>query len=95
MAEKWAYTFLSASGKVSIIKTQIDKIIVTPDGSNAIYADLHDGESANDPQVARLRVSTTQSGVFNFGDDFILERGVYIVFGTNLSSVMVKWKPVK
>lgn len=95
MAEKWAYAFLSASGKVSIVKTQIDKIIVTPDGSNASYVDLYDGESANDPQVARLRVPTTQSVVFDFGEDFVLGRGVYLAFEANLSKVTVKWKPVE
>ena len=95
MNQEWAYTYLSASGKVSIVKTQIDKIIVTPNGSNASYADFYDGEGTNDPQVARLRVPTTESIVFDFGEDFVLARGVYISFETNLSSVMVKWRPVK
>ncbi len=95
MLKELTYTFLSASGKVSIVKSRLVKVIVTPDGSNASYADVHDGESDQDPQVARLRVPATQSVLFDFGGNFILERGIDIVFGTNLSRVTVIWEPAE
>ena len=93
MPIKPAYTYQTASGIVSTVKTKVVKIIVTPDGTNASYVDVHDGVSASDPQVIRLRVPATQSVPFPFEDDLILERGLYLVFGTNLSSVTVLWEP--
>jgi hypothetical protein len=95
MGNKWTYTYLTADGKVSVVKTEIDKIIVTPNGTNASYADIYDGESTSDPFVVRLRVPTTESVCFELGPDFVLERGLFVDFETNLSSVTVKWRPVK
>jgi hypothetical protein len=95
MDHKYAYEYLTRSSVVHRTKCRVKLIIVTPDGTNASYADIYNGESTNDPQVARLRVPTTQSIPFDFGDDFILERGLYVDFGTNLSRVTVVSEPTE
>jgi len=94
MDSKLRYDYLEGSRIVYKGPCRIDKIIVTPDGANASYADVYDGENTSNPKVTRLRVPVTQSILFPFGKDFILQRGLYVAFGTNLSSVTVIGEPV-
>jgi hypothetical protein len=84
-----AYRYLTASGNVSNRPVRILRVIVTPDGTNASYLDLFDGNNTNAPKIARLRVSTTQSGNFDFATGLKTLRGLYADFGSNLSSATI------
>jgi len=95
MPGKKGYILLTASTKVYNKACKLKSIILTGDGTNATYADIYDGDSTSDPQVARLRVSATDSKKFTWPDGLDLERGLYISFETNLKFVTVEAVPVK
>jgi len=95
MPGKKGYILLTASTKVYNKACKLKSIILTGDGTNATYADLYDGYSTSDPQVARLRVLGTTSKKFTWSEGLDLERGLYISFETNLKYVTVEVEPAK
>lgn len=92
MEREIGFRYLTASGIVETKENRLYQVIVTPDGSNASYADVYNGVSTNDPKFARLRVTSNVSKVFNFIGGQRLERGLYIAFESNLQAVTVRSK---
>lgn len=70
-------------------------IIVNPDGSNNSYVDVYDGTSTNDDVKARVRVVSTTTLPVMFPEPVLMQKGIYVSFETNLSSVTVLWKPIR
>lgn len=95
MGECIPFDYRTASGVIHNKKCLLYGLIVTPDGTNNSYADIYDGVNTSEPQVMRVRVVSTTSRAINFGRGVLLQRGLYIDFETNLSSVTVFSKVVK
>lgn len=95
MPNEVPYVYLGASQVVHRKKCLLHGIIVTPDGTNSSYADIYDGESTSEDQVARVRCVSSTSNPVIFDKPILMQKGLYISFGTNLSSVTVFSEPVK
>lgn len=93
MEREIGYQYLTASGTVQTKENRLFQVTVTPDGSNASYADVYNGVSTSDPKFTRLRVPATESKTFTFPGGQRLERGLHIDFETNLESVTVRSRP--
>jgi len=81
--------YLTGSRVVHNKKCVVYKIFVTPDGTNASYADIYNGNNTTEPKVTRLRIRANETKEYNFDGYLELERGLYIDFGANLESVLV------
>lgn len=83
------YRYMTASGVVDPGPCILWHIIVTPDGSNASYADLYDGIDTSSPKIARIRTQAKASRPYSFGNPLYLPRGCYVDFETNLECVTI------
>jgi len=83
-------TYLTQSQAVQLIPCTLHSIIVSPNGSNASYADVHDGDNSTEPLRARIRCSADRSTQVTFPTPLQLHRGLFIAFGANLHSVSVQ-----
>uniref|UniRef100_A0A6H1ZWU4 Uncharacterized protein n=1 Tax=viral metagenome TaxID=1070528 RepID=A0A6H1ZWU4_9ZZZZ len=92
MEENIGWIYLTATQTIHRKACKLFSIVVTPDGTNNTYADVYDGENTNEPKVTRLRVVSTTSKKFSWPKGLDLQRGLHIVFETNLQAVTVESK---
>lgn len=95
MEERINWTRLTTSGTVSNKACEFYGIIVTPDGTNNSYADIHNGDNSTEPKFGRVRAIATDTRSFMLPKPTVLDRGFHIVFETNLSEVTVLWAPLR
>lgn len=86
---KVGYDYKEASDVIQKKACFFHAIIVTPDGTNASYATLYEGENTNAPKIATIRCTTDKSTIFVPPAPKYLGRGLYVEFETNLSNVSV------
>ncbi len=89
-----SFTRLTASGVVTHKPCHFYGIIVVPDGSNASYADVYDGDNANARKFTRYRCPGSQSRIHNMPAAVEFQYGLYIEFESNLSECTVLWAPL-
>jgi len=89
-----AYKYCTASQTITNGPCHLIGVIVTPDGSNASYLDVYDGESSADDQFCRMRTASTSSRPFLFGEHVHLHKGIHVVFETNLESCTIFWHQI-
>ena len=78
MNEVIPYTHLTVSQVIHTKKCKFYGIIVTPDGTNAGYVDIYDGENAVEPLFMRVRCLGTVSVSVILQAPALLQRGLYI-----------------
>ena len=67
-------------------------VVATPDGTTKGYLDIHDGESASDPLVIRIRANINQSKSIIFDPPIHLDKGLYIYMDGVLEYALLVWE---
>lgn len=83
-------TYITASQKIHNKPCKLYHLVVTPNGTNNSYADIYDGDNANEDIKMRVRVVSTTSLPLSFPDGLKFNKGLYVSFETNLYSVMIE-----
>ena len=82
MAGSYLYTHINKTTQVHNKKCVLKQISLTGDGTNNCLIDIYDGHSTANPRLMRLRALGGMTNTAVFPDDFVLDRGLYIVFDT-------------
>lgn len=85
----------TTDGVICTAPSMVGSIIVTPDGAqNVADLTLHDGESAQDPQILQIRSSAGTNKVINFTPYLETKRGLYLDITSNVAEVLIQlfWK---
>ena len=83
---------LTGSNKVSLSPCFLGCVLVTGDAQGVTDITLYDGESANDPVLLTVRGNQNATKMLHFEPPIKTERGLYIVFGSNVQEVLVKYE---
>jgi len=88
-----SWTHLKGSGTVSDQPTFVHGVIVTGSsgGATASVYNGQDAESGN--LLSEIKVAANLSWQITFPQPLYCNRGVYVKFGSNITSVTVFWRP--
>ena len=92
--DKMHWQRLTASGQIADGAVLLGGIIATPDGTTKGYCDIHNGASASDPMVLRVRANVNQSRPVLLHAPILLDRGLYVHMDGVLESVAVIYASV-
>ena len=81
--------------KVSNAPCSVGTVIITSDAQGVTDIILYDGESADDPVLCELRGPNTDSKVIHFQPPLLTQRGLYLVVGSNVTSVLIQYERCK
>jgi len=93
--DKLPYDRRTKSGVIFRKPCLLFGVLLEPDGSNASYVDIYDGENTNEPKFLRFRTPATAPIPCIFSIPVYLERGLYLELETNLVSVTVLAAPAR
>lgn len=94
MREYIPYDRRTVDGVIHRVKCLFYGVALEPDGTNASYVDIYDGENTTEPMVMRIRTAATGGQPKLFATPILLSRGLYVDLGTNLTAVTVFSTPV-
>ena len=95
MIDKSPYDRRTVSGVIHRNKCLLLGVLLEPDGTNASYVDIFDGENTTEPKMARIRTEATTGDPKFFYPPVFLERGLFVDLGANLTAVTVFSKSVE
>ena len=82
----------TGSNKVSLSPCFVGTVLVSGDGVGVTDITLYDGESANDPVLFKVMGSTDVTKMLHFQPALKTERGLYLLFGTNVAEVLIEYE---
>jgi len=81
--------------KVSNAPCSVGTVIITSNGQGVTDIILYDGESADDPVLAELKGPDNTSKMIHFQPPLVTHRGLYLVVGNNVTSVLIQYERTK
>jgi len=82
----------TGSNKVSLSPCFVGCVLITSDGQGNTDVTLYDGESAQDPQIFKIRGTTNATKRLYFRPVLKTNRGLYVEFGSNVEEVLVEYE---
>ncbi len=95
MKEAKPYVYVTASQTIHNTPCMLYSLIVNPDGSNASYVEIYDGENTTEPKALKIRIQADHGHVFPINPPLKLKRGLRVEFGANLESVTISSEALK
>jgi hypothetical protein len=86
---------MTADGLVCHSPSMLYSVIVSNSAGGASLAKVFDGESTSADQKMDIDMLSSTTFQYNFDPPVFMARGIYIVIGTNTSSVMVVHRPMR
>lgn len=89
-----SWTHLTASGIVSDQPTYVQGIIVTGSSGGATATVYNGQDTTSGSVLVSIKVADNLSWQITLPEAILCQRGVYVDFGTGITSVTVFWMPV-
>jgi hypothetical protein len=86
---------LTADGLICHVPSMLYSVIVSNAADGASLAKIYNGESTSADQIMDLDMLASTTFQYNFNPPIYMSRGIYVVVGTNTTSVMVIYRPMK